>query len=420
MKKTVTIVLLLSFLPGFIFAQKATENELLVRKVADQIIRETVMGFEGTDNKKLYKTSAEIPENVKVHYASKYAGWHYTNGVLNLAMLDLGGYLKDKKYTDYAINHVAFGFANYKTFAQRFKHDVPHYTYPFGEFFTMEELDDFGAMGASVAEVYSLNKQPEYKNYVLKAAKHLTEERSRLADGTFVRAFPNKMTLWADDLYMSVPFLVETAKLTGEQKYFEDAVKQVINFDKYLWDASKEIYWHTYYSDLKRNGVAHWGRCNGWVMLAQVRLLDALPENHPQRKKLIELLERQILSVSKYQNADGLWYQLLDKNDSYPESSCTAMFVYGVAKAVNKGWIDKRYASIAVSGWEGLKKKEINEKGQLKDICVGTSIENDLTYYYKRPVGLNEKHGTGPLLDAGVEILKLEKAGFYPAKNSIE
>ncbi|RYE18646.1 MAG: glycosyl hydrolase [Sphingobacteriaceae bacterium] len=332
----------------------------------------------------------------------------------------MAGYLKDKKYTNYAINHVAFGFNNYKTFAQRFKHDVPHYTYPFGEFFTMEELDDFGAMGASVAEVYSLSPKPEYKNYVLKAAKHLTEERSRLTDGTFVRAFPQKMTLWADDLYMSVPFLVETAKLTGEQKYFDDAAKQVINFNKYLWDAPREIYWHTYYSDSKRNGVAHWGRCNGWMMLAQVRLLDALPENHPQRKNLLELLERQILGVAKYQNKDGLWYQILDKNDSYPESSCTAMFVYGIAKAVNKGWIDKRYASIAITGWEGLKKKEINEKGQLKDICVGTSIENDLVYYYNRPVGLNEKHGTGPLLDAGVEILKLEKSGFYTAKNSIE
>ena len=54
---------------------------------------------------------------------------------LNLAMLDLGAYLKDKKYTNYAIDHVAFGFANYKTFEQRFKHNVPHYTYPFGEFF---------------------------------------------------------------------------------------------------------------------------------------------------------------------------------------------------------------------------------------------------------------------------------------------
>lgn len=420
MKKFALIILLFGFLPRFIFAQKASENELLVRKVADQIIQETVLGFQSDDNKTFYKTSAEIPENVKVKYASKYSGWHYTNGVLDLAMLDLGAYLNEKKYSAYAANHVAFGFNNYKVLEQRFKHDVPHYMYPLGEFFTMQELDDFGAMGASVAEVYQQDKRQEYRNYVLKAAKHLTEERSRLADGTFVRAFPYKMTLWADDLYMSVPFLVETAKLTGDQKYFEDAVKQVVNFNQYLWDAEKEIYWHTYYSDLKRNGIAHWGRCNGWVMLAQVRLLDALPENHPQRKKLISLLERQILGIIKYQSAEGLWHQILDKNDSYLESSCTAMFVYGIAKAINKGWIDARYVSNAVSGWEGLKKKEINEKGQLMNICVGTGIQNDLPYYYNRPVGLNEKHGTGALLDAGVEILKLEKAGLHSYKYNTE
>jgi rhamnogalacturonyl hydrolase YesR len=86
------------------------------------------------------------------------------------------------------------------------------------------------------------------------------------------------------------------------------------------------------------------------------------------------------------------------------------MFVYGTAHAVNQGWIDKRYASIAKLGWEGLKRNKLNELGQLKDICVGTGIQDNLPFYYNRPVGLNEKHGTGPMLDAGVEILKLEQA----------
>ena len=146
-------------------------------------------------------------------------------------------------------------------------------------------------------------------------------------------------------------------------------------------------------------------------MLSQVHLLDHLPLNHPQRARLIQLLERQILGIAKYQNGEGLWHQVLDKNDSYPESSCSAMFVYGIAHAVNQGWIAPRYASIAKTGWEGLKKYKIDEEGRLKDICVGTGIQDNLVFYYNRPVGTNEKHGTGPLLDAGVEILKLEKSG---------
>jgi rhamnogalacturonyl hydrolase YesR len=387
----------------------AQSNEALVRKIADQIITETKLGFEGTENKQFYASAKDIPENTKVKYATPYTGWHYTHGVLNIAMINLGNYLNDPKYTNYAAQHVVFGFDNYKVFQQRFKNDVKHYTYPYGEFFTMDELDDFGAMSASIIDVYQTVKKPEYKAYLDKAAKHLTEERLRLGDGTLVRKFPYQNTLWADDLYMSVPFLARMGKLTGQGKYFDDAAKQVINFNKYLWDADREIYWHTWYSDVKRNGVAHWGRCNGWIMLAQIHLLDRLPQNHPKRKELMQLLERQIMGIARYQNAEGLWHQVLDKNDSYTESSCTAMFVYGIAHAVNQGWIDKRYASIAKTGWEGLKKYKINELGQLKDICVGTGIQDNLVFYYNRPVGLNEKHGTGPLLDAGVEILKLEK-----------
>lgn len=389
----------------------AQTNEAVVKKIADQIIKESVLGFRGVDNQQFYAASKDIPANVKVKYATPYTGWHYTHGVLNMAMINLGKLLNEPKYTDFAAQHVAFGFNNQEIFKQRFKNDVKHHTYPYGEFFTMEELDDFGAMSASLIDVYQTVKNPQYKAYLEKAAKHLTEDRARLNDGTFVRAFPHKMTLWADDLYMSVPFLARMGRLTGDAKYFDDAVNQVINFNKYLWDKEREIYWHVYYSDLNRNGVAHWGRCNGWIMLATIHLLDNLPTNHSKRTEIIRLLERQILGVAKYQNADGLWHQILDKPDSYTESSCTAMFVYGTAHAVNNGWIDKRYASIAKTGWEGLKKHKINELGQLKDICVGTGIQDNLPFYYNRPVGLNEKHGTGPLIDAGVEILRLEKMG---------
>ncbi|WP_207427211.1 glycoside hydrolase family 105 protein [Pedobacter sp. SYSU D00535] len=401
--------LFLIFLTLTSLQSQAQNNEEVVRKIANQILKETVLGFEGTNDKRFYKASSEIPEGTKVKYASPYTGWHYTHGVLNIAMMNLGTYLNDSGYWNYAGRHIDFGLNNYKVFEQRFKGDVKHYTYPYGELFTMEELDDFGAMSASMIEVYKKNPKPEYKAYLEKAAKHLMEDRVRLEDGTYVRAFPHKMTLWADDLYMSVPFLARMGALTGEKKYTDDAIKQVKNFNKYLWDEDKNIYWHTYYSDVKRNGVAHWGRCNGWIMLATIHLIDNLPAKHPEKQNLIKLLERQILGLAQYQNGDGLWHQILDKNDSYVESSCSAMFVYGTAHAVNEGWLDKRYASIARTGWEGLKKHKINELGQLKDICVGTGIQDNLPFYYNRPVGTNEKHGTGPLIDAGVEILKLEK-----------
>ncbi len=407
MRSLFTICIVLAL--GSMSVAQVDDDETVVRNIADYILRHAEFKFEGTSNRQTYNTTKEIPDNVEARFKSPFGEWHYTNGVLNMAMIDLAAFLNEEKYASFAIQHVAFGFDNYQFFQKRFKGDRPHYRFPFGQLWTMKELDDCGAMGASVIEVYQKVKRADYKDYIENTAKHITEKQDRLDDGTLVRTFPHKMTLWADDLYMSVPFLARMGKLSGDRKYFDDAIHQVLKFTEYLWNADKELYYHCYYSDLKRNGVAHWGRCNGWVMMAQVHLLNFLPADHPQREALIKNLERQILGIARYQNPDGLWHQVLDKSDSYVESSCSAMFVYGTARAVNQGWIDKRYATIATTGWEGLKAQKITPEGQLKDVCIGTGIQDDMVFYYTRPARLNEKHGLGAVIEAGIEVMKLKK-----------
>jgi rhamnogalacturonyl hydrolase YesR len=165
---------------------------------------------------------------------------------------------------------------------------------------------------------------------------------------------------------------------------------------------------HCWYSDVNRPGVAYWGRANGWAMLAQVDLLDRLPANHPKRSELVGLLRQHILGIAQYQGAEGLWHQLLDKPDSYPESSCSAMFTYAIARAVNKKYIEPRYSTIAQRGWEGVMSK-IRPDGQVEGVCAGTSVSDDLVYYYRRPTPLNDIHGIGAVLLAGTEILQLGK-----------
>ncbi len=56
-------------------------------------------------------------------------------------------------------------------------------------------------------------------------------------------------------------------------------------------------------------------------------------------------------------------------------------------------------------GWDALAKK-VTADGQIPDICIGTSIEEDIRYYYTRPVALNDTHGLGAFLMAGAEIIK--------------
>jgi unsaturated rhamnogalacturonyl hydrolase len=422
MKKYLLFLYCLFLLLQQNIAQNAADSindEEVLRRVADKIISETIYEFEGLYNKQTYTSSKDVPDTATVRIKSGYAGWGYPNGVLNVAMLNLSAFLNDTKYADHTKKQVAFVFDNYKVFEQRYNKALaanPSMTvqqrrrFPFSSHFVMRELDDCGAMGASLLDVYQTVKRDDYLAYIKKAANHITTIQDRFPDGTLSRKTPHQLTLWADDLYMSVPFLSRMGKLTGEQKYFDDAVKQVMNFTNYLWDKNKQLYYHCYFNDVKQNGVAYWGRCNGWIMIAQVHLLNNLPANHPQRKAILDNLLQQIIGIAKYQGPDGMWYQLLDKSDSYKESSCTAMFTYAIAKAVNEGWIDRRYASIAVRGWNALKTKIITPEGYMKDVCVGTGISSDLVFYYTRPVGKNDTHGLGPLLDAGIEVMKYKKA----------
>ena len=389
-------------------AQQRTEEEA-VRAVADNILKQPVTQFVGVKNGVVYNSTAEIPEGEDVKFNSPLTEWHYSNGVLDMAMIKLGTYLNEEKYVDYAKNHVAFGFANYAYFKERFRNDRKHWHWPFGQLWNFKELDDCGAMGAAVLEVNQLVQKTEYGEYIHNAANHIMHGQVRLADGTLSRTFPRNMTVWADDAYMATSFLTRMGKYSGEVRYFDEAARQLILMDAYLWDPAKELYYHCYYDSENRNGVAYWGRANGWIMISLVDLIEAMPANHPNRAELLTIVKKQIVGASRWQNGNGMWNQLLDKSDSYDESSVTAMFVYGVAKAINNGWIDSSYRNIARAGWRALKNNEITPDGRFTNVCVGTGISEDLPFYFNRPVGDNEKHGLGLIIHTAVEIMKLEQ-----------
>ena len=189
-----------------------------------------------------------------------------------------------QSYIEFVQKNIAFTFDNYNLFNDKYRPEEK-VKVPFGQFITMNELDDCGAMGGSTIEVYNFDPQKRYKEYIDKAADYILHKQVRLEDGTLVRKFPHKFTLWADDLYMSISFLARMGELTHDRKYFDDAAKQVINFHKYLFNKNAGLMYHSWYSDLKKPGVAFWGRANGLAMLAQVDLLDRLPKDHPKRNQ---------------------------------------------------------------------------------------------------------------------------------------
>jgi rhamnogalacturonyl hydrolase YesR len=113
--------------------------------------------------------------------------------------------------------------------------------------------------------------------------------------------------------------------------------------------------------------------------------------------------------IAELQSGSGLWHQMIDRNDSYLETSASAMFVYVMAHAINQGWISPTtYGSVAQAGWAGLVSK-VTAKGEIEGICVGTTLAGDQTYYYHRPTSVDALHGYGPTLLAGAEMIKLLK-----------
>ncbi len=399
MKKTFIPLL---FLSSTLLSQ-TNNTEEIVRRVADHIIEATSFQFVNNKTGEKFASTKGKDTSVNVKAENKFNRWQYVNGVLTVGMLRLSDVLKDPKYADYSRKNFNFIFDNLDYFKKQFDAGVTSVEYR--PVFRIGSLDDCGSMSAGLLDVYSFDKRKDFLDYLNRVGDYIINKQVKFDDGTLARNGPRKMTLWADDLYMSVPYLSRMGKLTGDNRYFDFAIKQVESFNRYIFDSTTGLYFHSFYNDENMNGVARWGRCNGWVALAQVELLNNLPANHPKRAELTKLLLRQVVGFSRYQDTSGMWHQLLDRPESYLESSVTAMYVYTVAKAVNEGWINKRFITIAQNGWEALSKK-ITPDGQIPDICIGTSVEEDLRYYFNRPKETNDTHGLGAFLMAGAEMIR--------------
>jgi rhamnogalacturonyl hydrolase YesR len=393
-------------------AQTDRATERVLRAVADGVLKDATFDFVDSATGRRYAAPESAGAGVRLRITSPYNDWRYWNGVLNLAMLRAADALRDDRYRGFVRRNLAFAFDHASYFAARYAHE-DRYAYPLAHRFGMEELDDYGAEGASVIEVSAFDHDPRYRPYVDSAAAFATTRQDRLPDGTLVRPRPRRFTLWADDLFMSVPFLARMGVLTGDRRYLDDAARQVINFHAHLFDARAGLMYHNWYSDSAggagsgaRHGVAFWSRANGWAMMAQVELLDRLPADHPQRDTLLALFRRHVAGLARYQDPTGLWHQLLDRSDSFLETSATAMFTYAIARGVERGYLDSSWAAVARRGWAGVLTK-IRPDGQIEGTCAGTGTSDDLADYYRRPTPLNDVHGIGAVLLAGMEILRL-------------
>jgi rhamnogalacturonyl hydrolase YesR len=343
----------------------------------------------------------------------------YEWGVTYTGMLAAGAATGDTRYTGYVQKRHQLLSQLTKTYYPIVQADPKNAAAPIKSFLNPHALDDAGALCHSFMKAKLAGSTVDYGQMIGICGDFVTKKEYRLKDGTLARGGPDgtggmKMrplnnTLWLDDMFMGVPTMAYLGKTTGDRKYFDDAVKQVLQLSKRMFNPKLGIYMHGYVEGLRDHPEMHWARANGWAVMSMVELLEVLPKDHKGYKAVLEQLRAHAKGLASYQSREGFWHQLIDRNDSYQETSATAIYTYAIARAVNRGYVDAQmYGPMANLAWNAVASK-VTANGQIEGICVGTGMAFDPAFYYFRPTSVKAAHGYGPTLLAGAEIIEMNK-----------
>jgi rhamnogalacturonyl hydrolase YesR len=204
---------------------------------------------------------------------------------------------------------------------------------------------------------------------------------------------------WIDDMYMLTILQLEAYRASADPKYLNRAAAEMVSYLDKLQQPNG-LFFHA------PDVPFFWGRGDGWVAAGMAEMLRDLPSGHPQRPRILEAYKSMMAALLKYQGKDGMWRQLIDHDEAWPESSSSAMFTFAMITGVKNGWLAAaaygpaaRKAWIAVTGY-------IDQNNDTTSVCEGTSKQNDLQYYLQRRRKTGDFHGQAPILWAASALLR--------------
>ncbi|MEQ2876887.1 glycoside hydrolase family 88/105 protein [Enterococcus asini] len=335
-----------------------------------------------------------------------YAHWTYWMGVTLYGFLEAGHFFGKTAWEEYAfaslkqiIDHDEYG-----------KWDKEHYHYALinTQFYWLDELDDCGSFGNFMLESLNYQSDPRIAAIAKRIADFMENKVIRQSDGAFYR---KDDTMWVDDLYMSTPFLTRYWKLTGDERCLDDAAQQFLLFKKRSFMEKENLMSHIFDTKFNKANRIPWSRGNGWVLFSLSELLNELPENHEKREALVEFFNQMVAGILNYQDQDGLWHQVIDDETTYPESSCTAMFICAMSRGIRNGYLSDNQKEEAIAAvkhaWQGLITYCLDKDGNLYGVCRGSGHSFSRPYYHGLGWLLNDPHGIGIVALAGVEYEKV-------------
>lgn len=333
-----------------------------------------------------------------------FGRWTYPLGVTLYGMLETGRDLRIPDMLSYVARHVAqvISIHDYALWdRQRFGFPGVNQ-----QICWMDALDDCGSFGSLMLEC--LPEEASARKLARRIAEYMLHEQPCTENGAFCR---RDDTVWADDMYMSVPFLCRYSMLSGDPEGIDVCVRQLLLYRDLLLIPEKQIMSHMRCLRTgKANGIP-WSRGNGWVLFSLSELLMKMPVNCEKRQEMLDFFFTLTEGYLRLQDANGLWHQILDEPDTYPESSVTAMFICAFVRGLRFGWypfsMQNRVHAAAEKAWNGLCRLAIDRHGDLYGVCRGSGFSFSRAYYRSLSWNFNDTHGIGIVMLAGVEYLRL-------------
>jgi len=205
---------------------------------------------------------------------------------------------------------------------------------------------------------------------------------------------------WVDDIYMISCLQAQAFRATGDKKYLDRAADLTVAYLEKLQQPNG-LFVHA------EDSPFYWGRGCGWYAAGMTELLSVLPSGHPQRERILAGYRKMMAGLLRYQSEDGLWRQLVDRPESWVETSGSAMFAFAMVSGVKQGWLEAdKYGPAARRAWLALVSR-LDDQANLKDVCVGTNkgfkevgsdLDRQLEFYLGRPRKTGDLHGQSPVL----------------------
>jgi polygalacturonase/rhamnogalacturonyl hydrolase YesR len=385
-----------------------------------------------------YSEMKRVPKSFLLDF-SESPKWSYVMGIELEGMLD---------------TYLAYGGEDIRKYCQEYTDTMINEKGDIRGYNILDYNLDNIRTGHFVTRMYNLYPEAKNKLAINTMMKQLQNQPRTITDKVFWHKAIYAYQVWLDGIFMGLPFRCLTAstqlKPKDAIKIYDDAVNQLkityertldpqTGLNRHAYDETRDAFW----SD-KETGLSQhcWGRAQGWYSMALIEVLDALPEDYSRRSEVLDLLQKDLDAVIKWQDqASGAWYQVMDepgREGNYLESTCTSMFAYVLMKAYNKGYLGEKYRNAGIKAYQGILKnfirvnadktisltqccevaglgpaatpqviaamKKINPKGSVKE---NKRRDGSYEYYLSEPIRDNDAKGVGPFIWASLEYEKV-------------